>query len=157
MSLLRPRPNRRLDRCQFSPFSIPISLSLSLSLSRILVSFSSSFHLSSSFSLSLRNISLRISAPGSHGKQCTARRPRKHPLLLSRRRERERGKEGQRGQSCYPSRFGNLFPRPKALSAPIRERVPSLSNFPDTSHAICGATIVYLLDVLNLSNNIKFY
>lgn len=143
---------------EFSPFSIPISLFLS-PFSHTLVSSSSSFHLSSSFSLSLRNISLRISAPGSHGKQCTARRPRKHPLLLSRRRERERGKEGQRGQSCYPSRFGNLFPRPKALSAPIRERVPSLSNFPDTSRAICGATtvLIYLLDVLNLSNNIKSY
>ena len=124
MSLLRPRPNRRLDRCESSVFSLlhfsPPCLSLSLFFS-FTPSFLSScclfalslFHSpclpspfslslslshSMSLSLSLRNISLRISAAGSHGKQCTARRPRKHPLLLSRR--------GQRA-AC---RFRNLFP-----------------------------------------------
>lgn len=117
MSLLRPRPNRRLDRCESSlPSPFSASLFLSLSVSRTLFSSSSPLHLSSSFSLSLRNISLRISTPGSHGKQCAARRPRKHPLLLS-RRERERRKEGQREDRAAIHAGSKIYFRDQKLSA----------------------------------------
>lgn len=134
MSLLRPRPNRRLDRCQ--SWALTLLHSLSLPLAHVSRSLLSSLplpllHLSSSFSLSLRNISLRISAPGSHGKQCTARRPRKHPLLLSRRRgrEEESGREDRaaihagseiyfRDQKLSAHRFGNEYRRSRIFRMP---------------------------------------
>lgn len=168
MSLLRPRPNRRLDRCQSWALSLLHSLSFSLSLPLSFLSFVSRsllsslplplLHLSSSFSLSLRNISLRISAPGSHGKQCTARRPRKHPLLLSRRRgrEEESGREDRaaihagseiyfRDQKLSAHRFGNEYRRSRIFRMP-REIPRNYARF-DLS-ARC---------TLNSSSNAKCY
>lgn len=122
---------------ELSPFSV-LGLSLALSLLSLvrlshphlfLFPFTSIFLF---LSISSQYLSAHLHAEFSRQTMHRAT-PRKHPLLLSRRRERGREKEGQRGQSCYPRRFGNLFPRPKALSALIRERVPSLSNFPDAS------------------------
>lgn len=98
----------------FPPFSLSLSLPspTPLALSFSTVSLRLSLHSLSllflSVSISSQYLSAHLSAAGSHGKQCTARRPRKHPLLLSRR--------GQRA-AC---RFRNLFPA----------KAPDASNHP---------------------------
>ena len=98
----------------FPPFSLslslpsPIPLALSFSTVSLRLSLHSLSLLFLSVSISSQYLSAHLSAAGSHGKQCTARRPRKHPLLLSRR--------GQRA-AC---RFRNLFPA----------KAPDASNHP---------------------------
>ena len=111
----------------FPPFSRSLSLPLlpsptPLTLSFSIVSLRLSLHSLSllflSVSISSQYLSAHLSAAGSHGKQCTARRPRKHPLLLSRR--------GQRA-AC---RFRNLFPAkaPDASNHPSPPPPPSSSS-----------------------------
>lgn len=162
MSLLRPRPNRRLDRCQsslpspfsasllLSPFSRPSLTPSSLPLPLYIYLPLSLYLFAISLCASPRRVLTANNAPRDAPKTSTSL------VAATRKRKRERGAE-----------------RTELLSTPVRKFISETKSSQRTDSGTstvalkfsgcltrsCEVTpvLIYLLDMLNLSNNIKSY
>lgn len=163
MSLLRPRPNRRLDRCESSlpsPFSASLSSSLlslvRLSRSRLFLLPSPSIFLFLSISSQYLSAHLRAGFSRQTMHRATPSKTSTSLVAATRKRKKERGAE-----------------RTELLSTPVRKFISETKSSQRTDSGTSTVALkfsgclvrsrratlvlIYPPDMLNLSNNIKSY